>query len=235
MSFERMLNLIGPEGAAKLAAAKVAVFGLGGVGSFAAEGLARAGIGTLVLVDADTVAESNLNRQLIALKSTVGRKKAEVMRERILDINPSAAVTAFDVFFDADTRELFDFSLYDYVADCIDTITSKLLLIKASAECGTPIISSMGMGNRLKPELIKYADIRGTKICPVAKIMRRELKRLGIEKLDVVYSEEEPLRPLAQAAENGRHPPASISFVPPVAGMMMAAKNVNAILAKSRG
>jgi len=214
----RTALLLGPAALENLTAARVAVFGLGGVGGHAAEALARCGVGALDLVDGDTVSESNLNRQIVALHSTLGLPKAEVMALRVRDINPDCAVTAHVVFFDAATAPQFDFTQYDYVLDAIDTVTSKLLLIELCRAAGTRIISCMGAGNKLDPARFEVADIYATSVCPLAKVMRQELRRRGIPALKVVYSREEP-------AVSAR-PPGSIAFVPSVAGLMMAGQAV---------
>jgi len=210
----RTALLLGEEAIARLAQARVAVFGIGGVGSFAAEALARAGVGVLDLIDNDAISMSNLNRQLVALHSTIGQNKAEVMRERARDINPAGRVTAHPVFFDASAKDYFDFSKYDYVVDAIDTVSSKLLLVELCEKAGTRIISCMGAGNKLNPTRFEVADIYATSVCPLAKVMRKELRKLGIAKLKVVYSKEEPV--------SSARPPGSVSFVPSVAGLVLA-------------
>jgi tRNA A37 threonylcarbamoyladenosine dehydratase len=217
----RTALLLGPLALDKLAAARVAVFGLGGVGGHAAEALARGGVGALDLVDGDTLSESNLNRQIVALHSTLGRPKAEVMAERVRDINPDCEVNAHAVFFDASTANAFVFTRYDYVLDCIDTVASKLLLIELCRAAGTRVISCMGAGNKLDPSRFEIADIYATSVCPLAREMRRELRRRGVPALKVVYSKEEPVT-------NAR-PPGSVSFVPSVAGLMMAGEAVREI------
>lgn len=222
--FSRTARLIGEPAVNILKNSSVAVFGVGGVGSFAAEALARAGVGRLCLVDNDTVNESNINRQIIALHSTLGQKKAQAAAERIADINPNADVTAVCEFYDSTTAESFDLSCFDYVIDAIDTVTSKLLLIENAKKCGTPIISSMGTGNKLNPSLFEITDISKTSVCPLARVMRRELKNRGIYKLKVVYSKEKPRKPKTDEPmpEGKRQIPASISYVPSVAGLMLA-------------
>ena len=225
--FSRTDMLIGKDASARLAAADVIVFGVGGVGGYVCEALARAGVGGIALVDHDTVEITNINRQITALTSTLGRKKADVMRDRILDINPNCRVTVHDVFFNAETAGNFDFSKYRYAVDAIDTVTSKLLIAKLCEDAGTALISCMGTGNKLDPSRFRVDDIYKTSGCPLARVMRRELKRLGIKKLTVLYSPEEPKKRTEEAssAETGRKiPPATISFVPPVAGMMIAGK-----------
>lgn len=225
--YSRTKMLIG-DGVEKLKAASVIVFGCGGVGSYAVEALARAGIGHIAVVDADTVAPSNLNRQLIATADTVGRPKAEVERERILSVNPECNVEAFELFYGAETAHLIDLTKYDYVCDAIDSVTSKLLLAVNCKEAGVPIISSMGTGNKLDPSAFKITDISKTSVCPLAKVMRRELKARGISHMKVLYSEEKPKAPHLIADEKDapapgkRSTPASISFVPGTAGLMIA-------------
>ncbi|MCL2495363.1 MAG: tRNA threonylcarbamoyladenosine dehydratase [Oscillospiraceae bacterium] len=216
--FSRTALLLGPAALDKLAAARVAVFGLGGVGGHAAEALARCGVGALELVDGDTVSESNLNRQIVALRSTLGRPKAEVMAARVRDINPACDVTGRVIFFDAGTASQFNFCEYDYVLDCIDSVTCKLLLIELCHSANTKIISCMGAGNKLDPSRFEIDDIYSTSVCPLAKIMRQELRRRGVPALKVVYSREEPVT-------NAR-PPGSVAYVPAVAGLIMAGEAV---------
>lgn len=235
--FARTEKLIGKDALNKLTHSHVAVFGLGGVGSFATEALARAGVGELTLVDFDVVDETNLNRQLFALHSTIGLPKTEVARDRIADINPQTAVHAKNIRFDAQTANDFDFSAFNYVIDAVDTVTSKLLLAEICTRQNVPIISCMGTGNKLEPTLFEVADIFQTKVCPLAKVMRRELKRRGVTRLKVVYSEEEPTKPtFVEAAEpslvssSAKVSPASISFVPPVAGMILAAEVIKDLI-----
>ena len=196
-TFARTELLIGEDGLKKLRKARVAVFGIGGVGGYVAEALARSGVGSLDLIDRDKVCLSNLNRQIIALHSSIGRYKTEVMRERILDINPEARVEAHNCFYLPETKDEFDFSSYSYVVDAVDTVTAKLSLAEQAQKAGTPIISSMGAGNKLNPFLFETADIYETSVCPLARVMRRELRKRGIEHLKVVYSKE--------AAPSARH------------------------------
>lgn len=219
--FERTALLMGEEGVERLNASRVAVFGVGGVGGFAVEALARAGVGALDLFDHDTVALSNLNRQIIATHETVGRLKVEVMKERILSINPEAKVTLHPVFFLPENRDAFDFSVYDYVIDAIDTVSGKLSIIEKAKEAGVPVISAMGAGNKLDPTKFLVTDISKTKVCPLAKVMRRELKKRNITDVKVVYSEEEPVN-TGKFGENGKPLPGSCSFVPSVAGLILA-------------
>lgn len=211
----------------KLYNAHVAVFGLGGVGSYTVEALARAGVGRLTIVDDDVVAESNLNRQLYALHTTVGMLKVQVAAARIADINPDCEVDARVVRFDKTTAETFDFAAFDYVVDAIDTVTSKLLLIELCVGCGTPIISCMGTGNKLHAELLRVADISKTDVCPLAKVMRHELKKRGITRgVKAVYSPEPPLTPKQLETTSKRQTPGSVSFVPSVAGLLIAGEAV---------
>ncbi|MBE5785235.1 MAG: tRNA threonylcarbamoyladenosine dehydratase [Clostridiales bacterium] len=230
--YSRTALLLGEEGVLRLRRAAVAVFGIGGVGSFAAEALARAGVGRLLLVDPDAVSVSNINRQLIALHSTVGRNKAEVMKTRIADIDPATNVTALPVFYDASTAGEIDLSEFDYVVDAIDTVSSKLLLIERATAAGVPVISSMGAGNKLDPAAFEAADIYETSVCPLARVMRRELKKRGITSLRVVYSREEALKPVISSEElfpGKRQIPGSISFVPSAAGLILAGEVVRTL------
>lgn len=224
--------LFGDAAVERLKLCRVIVFGLGGVGSFAAEALARAGIGAIELVDHDVVDITNLNRQLVALHSTLGRKKTEVMKERILDINPDALVTAHDVFLTPETAKRFDFHKYDAVADAIDTVSAKLLLAELCHKAGTPLVSSAGTGNKLDPTRLVVGDIFETSVDPLARVMRRELKKMGIPKLKVVYSAEEPRKPRLRSDEitARRSIPASCSFVPPAAGMILAGEVVRELI-----
>ena len=226
--FSRSELLLGEDGARRVYGSRVAVFGIGGVGGHAAEALARAGVGKIDLIDADTVSVSNLNRQIVALGSTVGRAKVEVMRERILDINPDCVVTAHKIFYSEENADGIDFSSYDYVIDAIDTVKSKLLLIERANAAGVRIISSMGAGNKLDPTAFEVADIYKTSVCPLARVMRTELRRRAIPSLKVVYSKEEPSRAVADDSGT-RHAPGSISFVPSVAGLILAGEVIKDI------
>ena len=235
--FVRTRMLIGEDGCKALSRTRVAVFGLGGVGGSCAEALARAGVGALDIIDNGIVEPSNINRQVIATHSTVGMPKTQAMRERILDINPNCRLVLHDCFFLPDTADAFDFSHYDYVADCVDTVTAKLLLIERAYQAGVPIISCMGAGNKLDPTAFRVADIYDTSICPLAKTIRKECRKRGIEHLKVVYSTEPALEPqLASdvpAPPPGRNSlPGSVSFVPPVAGMIMAGEIVRDLMAR---
>ena len=227
--FSRTEKVLGREALEKLRRSRVAVFGLGGVGGYAGEALARSGVGRLDLVDHDRVSVSNLNRQLYATHSTLGRYKAEVAAERVKDINPDCDVRIRCVFFLPDTQDQFDFTEYDYVVDAIDTVKGKLTLIEAARAAGTPVISSMGAGNKTDPTAFRVADIAQTSVCPLARVMRTECRRRGIDRLKVVYSTEPPVRPQAHgvpaAPEPGaarRDVPGSVAFVPSVAGLILA-------------
>lgn len=226
---ERTEMLFGKENVEKLKNKKVIVFGIGGVGGNVCEALARTGVGFIDLVDNDTVSLSNINRQVIALHSTVGRKKTEVMKERILDINPSINVNIFDIFYTRENQDIFDFTKYDYVIDAIDTVSGKIALVEKCTMVGTPIISSMGTGNKVNPLAFKVADINKTSMCPLARVMRNELRKRGIKKLKVVYSEEEPKTPFAEPI-NGRIPPSSCAFIPPVAGLIIASEVIKELM-----
>lgn len=231
--FSRTQLLLGKESMERLRNARVAVFGVGGVGGFTVEALARSGVGTLDLIDDDKVCFSNLNRQIIATHRTIGRLKVEVAKERVLDINPEAIVNIYPTFYLPETAGQFDFTQYDYVVDAIDTVSGKLMLVEQAKAAGVPIISSMGAGNKLDPTAFKVADIYKTNVCPLAKVMRRELKKRGIDKLKVVYSEEMPLTPLEveddvdTVPEDSTHAkrrqtPGSTAFVPSVVGLIIA-------------
>lgn len=226
--FERTALLLGKASVARLARKRVAVFGVGGVGGFVCEGLVRAGIGAIDIVDKDTVALSNINRQLIALHSTVGKNKVDVLEERLKDINKNLIIKKYKCFFLPETSETFDFREYDYVVDAIDTVTGKIELILKAKEAGVPIISAMGAGNKLEPAGFQVSDIYKTSVCPLARVMRRELKKRGVDKLKVVYSKEEPIKP--QFEEGEEVVPGSISFVPPVVGLIIAGEVVKDLI-----
>lgn len=229
--------LIGSEGVARLARSRVAVFGLGGVGSHAAEALARAGVGHLELIDADVVESSNINRQLPALHSTIGQPKVLVLKERFLDINPQIKITPRQEFYCPENGSQFLHSELDYVVDAIDTVSSKIDLIARCLAMSIPVISSMGTGNRLDPGAFRVADISTTSVCPLARVVRRGLRLKGIEKgVEVVYSVETPLRPreLAGNPRSGKRPPGSISFVPAVAGFLLAGVVIRRLLGYTR-
>ncbi len=250
----RTAKIIGKENIDKLTSARVAVFGVGGVGGFVVEALTRSGIGHIELIDHDMVALSNLNRQIIATHDTIGRDKVDVMKERILSINPDAEVVTHKCFFLPENKDDFDFSKYTYVVDAVDTVTAKISIIEEAKKAGVPVISSMGTGNKLDPTKFEVADISKTSVCPLAKVMRRELKKRGISHVKVVYSKEEAIAPIAEAAatqcleqnneavvaqDTGKHSeetvgrkkiaPGSISFVPSVAGLIIAGEVIKDI------
>lgn len=241
--FSRTELLLGQDSIQKLSEKRVAVFGIGGVGGYVTEALARSGVGALDLIDKDTVSISNINRQIIALTSTVGKYKTEVMKERILDINPDLQVKTYNMFYLPETADQFDFTRYDYVVDAIDTVTAKIQIILQAQEAGVPVISAMGCGNRTDPTKLTVTDLFRTSQDPLARVMRRELKRRGVQRLKVVYSTEPAIRPLEpdsscqkpcsnspereQAPAGRRSLPGSTSFVPPAAGMMLAAAVIN--------
>ncbi len=222
--FIRTEMLIGEEGLNALLSSRVCVFGVGGVGSYAVEALARSGVGKIDLVDADTVCESNINRQIIATHKTLGMYKVDAEKDRILEINPNCEVGVYRMFYLPENAGDIDMSVYDYVVDAVDTVTAKIEIIKRAKEAGTPVISSMGAANKLDPTAFEVADIYKTQVCPLAKVMRRELKKRGIESLKVVYSREEAIKPLRlEEEQTGRRvTPASIAFVPSVAGLIVA-------------
>ena len=222
--FSRLQTLVGEEALNKLKAAHVAVFGIGGVGGYVAEALARSGISNLDLIDKDTVSITNLNRQIVALHSTIGRPKVEVMKERILDINPAVCVRTWECFYLPQTKDEFDFSQYDYVVDAVDTVTAKLALIEQAKKCGTPIICSMGAGNKLDPAAFEVADISKTSVCPLARVMRQECKKRGFTDVKVVYSKEKPVLKTEV--------PASCAFVPSAAGLIIASEVVRDLINK---
>lgn len=246
--FSRTELLIGTDGIRRLRNARVAVFGIGGVGGHVVEALARSGVGTLDLIDDDRVCLTNLNRQIIATHSTIGEYKVDVAKRRVLDINPEAVVHTYKTFFMPETASEFDFTVYDYVVDAIDTVTGKIQLILQAEESHTPVISSMGAGNKMDPAAFRVADIYQTSVCPLAKVMRRELKKRGISKLKVVYSEEVPCEPAAagtaeamtgeDTASKGdmtvrkKRIPGSNAFVPSVAGLIMAGEVVKDLMRK---
>lgn len=225
--FSRTAALLGDDAVARLSRAHVAVFGIGGVGGYVCEALARSGVGALTLFDRDTVSRSNLNRQIIALHSTLGRPKVEVMRERILDINPAARVETCHIFYSPENADQFDLSRYDFIADCIDTVSAKVELICRAAAAGTPLIASMGTGNKLDPTRLTVTDLAKTEGCPLARVMRYELRKRGITHLPVVFSDEPSAQKQATPAEAGRRStPASSAFVPSAAGLIIAAEIV---------
>ena len=224
----RTAMILGDEAIARLGSSRVAVFGIGGVGSFVVEALARAGVGTLDLIDSDKVAKSNINRQLIALHSTIGRYKTEVAAERVKDINPDASVNEYRCFYLPEEEDKFPFADYDYIVDAVDTVTAKIGLAKAGQKYGVPVISIMGTGNKIDPSMFEVCDIYKTSVCPLAKVMRRELKKRGITKLKCVYSKEIPMKHKPGSSEDARTP-GSVSFTPPVAGMIAASEVIKDI------
>ena len=241
--FSRTELLLGTKAMEKLAGARVAVFGIGGVGGYTVEALVRSGIGEIDLIDSDTVSLTNLNRQIIATKSSIGKYKVDVMRERIMDINPDVKVHVHKCFYLPETKDQFDFSQYDYVVDAVDTVTAKIEIILQAKRCNVPVISCMGAGNKLDASAFRVADIYRTKTCPLARVMRRELKKRGVRKLKVVYSEEKPTRPLEDMSiscrthcicppgtkhkcTERRDIPGSVAFVPSVAGLIIAGEVV---------
>lgn len=228
--FSRTQLLLGEAAMEKLASSRVAVFGLGGVGGYTVEALARSGVGALDLIDGDKIALTNLNRQILATRKTVGEYKADVACARVAEINPDCRVTAHKVFFMPECAAQFDFTKYDYVVDAIDTVTGKLTIIENAVKCGVPVISCMGAGNKLDATAFEVADIYKTSVCPLARVMRRELKKRGIEKCKVVYSKEEPVKP--DGAEDGERVPASIAFVPSVAGLILAGEVIKDLIGK---
>jgi len=228
--FSRTELLIGSDGINKLQSYRVAVFGVGGVGGYVVEALVRCGIGSIDIIDNDKVHITNLNRQIIATYSTLGRYKVDVAEERIKDINPNCKVTKFNTFFTPETSSEFDFSKYDYVVDAIDTVSGKIELVMKCNAAEVPIISSMGAGNKMHPEMFEISDIYKTSVCPLAKVMRQELKKRRIKKLKVVYSKEPPIKPVSNDSTDKRVP-GSISFVPSVAGLIIAGEVVNDLLA----
>lgn len=235
--FVRTEMLLGTKALERLQRASVAVFGLGGVGGYTVEALARSGIGRLDLIDSDTISLSNLNRQILATRSTVGMRKVDAARERILDINPGCVVNTYAVFYTPETAGQFDFSVYDYIVDAIDTVTGKLALAEQASRTGTPIISCMGTGNKLDAGAFEVADISKTSMCPLARVMRRELGKRGIRHLKVVYSKEEALSPTGweeeAAALGKRQIPGSVAFVPGAAGLLLAGEVVRHIAKES--
>ena len=245
--FSRTQLLLGPEGMEKLKNARVAVFGIGGVGGYAVEALARSGVGALDLIDDDLVCLTNINRQIIATTKTVGRHKVDVAEERVHDINPHCVVRTYKTFYMPETADQFDFKEYDYIIDAIDTVTGKLELIVRAQEAGTPIISSMGAGNKLDPTAFEVADLYKTSVCPLAKVMRRECRKRGIKHLKVVYSKEEPIRPLEDMSiscrkhcicppgaerkcTERRDIPGSTAFVPSVVGLIIAGEVIKDLI-----
>ena len=242
--FSRTRLVFGKEAMDRLKGSRVAVFGVGGVGGYTVEALARSGVGAIDIIDNDKVCLTNINRQIIATTKTVGKYKVDVAKERIEEINPDCKVTAFRTFYMPETADRFDFTQYDYVVDAIDTVTGKIALIENAKKAGTPIISSMGAGNKVDPTAFEVADIYKTSVCPLARVMRYELKRRGIKKLKVVYSKEKPIPPIADEDPNGengclskadkvpgkRQVPGSTAFVPSVAGLIIAGEVIKDII-----
>ena len=244
--YSRTELLLGQDGMEKLSRARVAVFGIGGVGGYTVEALARGGVGALDLIDDDRVCLTNLNRQIFATRKTVGKYKVDVAEERVHEIDPNTQVTVYRCFYTPETADQFDFSQYDYVVDAIDTMTGKLELAQRAWESGTPVISSMGADNKLDPTAFRVADINRTRVCPLARVMRRELKKRGVKKLKVVYSEEKPITPIedmaiscrahcicppgtARKCTQRRQVPGSNAYVPAVAGLICAGEVINDI------
>lgn len=229
--FSRTKMLLGEENMEKLKCSRIAIFGLGGVGGHCAEALARCGVGHLSLIDNDTVSVTNINRQLIALSSTVGRLKTEVMRERILDINPDVDIKVFNTFYLPENADSIPLNEYDFIIDAIDTVSAKVELALRAQQYGINIISSMGTGNKTDPTKLTVTDIYKTEMCPLARVMRRELKNRGVKALKVVYSNEKALTPVyVEESDSGRNIPGSTSFVPSVAGLIIASQVVNSII-----
>lgn len=247
--FSRTQLVFGKEAMDRLKGSRVAVFGVGGVGGYAVEALARSGVGAIDIIDDDKVCLTNINRQIIATTKTVGNYKVDVAKERIEEINPDCKVTAFKTFYMPETADRFDFTQYDYVVDAIDTVTGKIALIENAKKAGTPIISSMGAGNKVDPTAFEVADIYKTSVCPLARVMRYELKRRGIKKLKVVYSKEKPIPPIDDEDPNGengclskadkvpgkRQVPGSTAFVPSVAGLIIAGEVIKDIIGYKAG
>ncbi len=231
--FSRTEMLIGKDAIATLKNSRVAVFGAGGVGGYVIEALARSGVGEIDIIDNDTVSESNINRQIFALRSTIGSLKTEIARKRILDINPDCKVTLFETFVLPENIDNFDFSCYDYIVDAIDTVSGKLAIIEKAYNEGIPVISSMGTGNKLDPTKFAVTDISKTSVCPLARVMRYELKKRGIKKLKVLFSTEEPIKPNADRDERGKIPPGSISFVPSVAGLIIGGEVIKDLIKRT--
>lgn len=228
--FSRTQLLYGEEAMKRFASARVAVFGIGGVGGYVVEALARSGIGALDLIDHDTVSLTNLNRQIIATMDTIGEMKVDVAARRVASISPDCTVRTYPVFYLPETQDQFDFTLYDYVVDAIDTVTGKLAIIENAKKAGVPVISSMGAGNKIHPAMFEVADIYQTSVCPLAKVMRRECKKRGIDSLKVVYSKEQALTPSGETKEevSGKKViPGSTAFVPSVAGLIIAGEIIN--------
>lgn len=230
--FLRTEFLIGQDGIEKLKNARVAIFGIGGVGGYVAEALTRCGIGTIDIIDSDTINLSNLNRQIYALHSTLGQYKVDAAKQRMLDINPNITVNTYKTFYLPKTSHLFNFKNYDYIVDAIDTVTGKIELVMKAQEANTPIICSMGTGNKMNPAMLEVSDIYKTSVCPLAKVMRQELKKRKVKKLKVVYSKETPIKPIQINNTDNKRTPGSNSFVPPTAGLIIASEVIKDILSK---
>ena len=228
--YTRTAYVLGEESIEKLLCARVAVFGVGGVGGYVCESLARSGVGNIDIFDKDVVSLSNINRQIIALHSTVGRPKVEVMKERILDINPDCKVNTYEVFYLPENADEYDLSKYDYIVDAVDTVSAKIEIISRAKAHGVKVISAMGAGNKTDPTAFKVADIQKTEGCPLARVMRRELKKRGIGKLKVVYSPEEPIKSPYFDPESGKNLPGSLSFVPSVMGLIMSGEVIKNLI-----
>jgi len=228
--FSRTELLIGENALKKLKESRVAVFGVGGVGGYVVEALVRCGLGNIDIIDNDTVCESNINRQIIATKKTIGKPKVEAAEERILEINPNVIVNKYSTFYTPQTSAQFDFSKYDYVVDAIDTVSAKLSLIEKAKAAGIPIICAMGAGNKLDPTKFEVTDISKTSVCPLARVIRTELKKQKIKNVKVVYSKEIPTKPRIKELNNGKQPPGSISFVPSAVGLIIAGEVVKDLI-----
>ena len=230
--FSRTELLLGDKAMKKLKASRVAIFGIGGVGGYTFEALVRSGIGTLDIIDKDTVSLSNINRQIIALHSTVGMPKVRAAEIRALDISPKVRINTYELFYNSETASLFDFKDYDYIVDAVDTVSAKIDLVIRADENGVPIISSMGAGNKLDPTMFEVSDIYKTSVCPLARVMRRELKNRGIKKLKVVYSKEQPTAPVVTEKDpvTKKTTPGSVSFVPSVVGLIIASEVVKDLI-----
>lgn len=229
--FSRTSMLIGEENVKKLSGCHIAVFGIGGVGGYVVEALARSGVGKLDLIDSDTVNITNINRQIIATHDTLGISKVDAEKERVRSINPDIKVSIYNTFYLPENSAEFDFTKYDYIIDAVDTVTAKIEIIVNAKKVGTPVISCMGTGNKLNPTLFEVSDIYKTSVCPLARVMRRELKQRGIKSLKVVYSKEEPIKSEIADSETGKTVPASISFVPSVAGLIIAGEVIKDLIA----
>ncbi len=233
--YARTEMLLGGEAMARLRAARVAVFGVGGVGGFVVEALARSGVGALDLVDNDLVCLTNLNRQIVALRSTLGRYKVDAAAERVADIDPEIVVRTYKTFYLPETADMFDLARYDYVVDAVDTVAAKLTLAERAREAGTPLISALGTGNKLDPAQLAIGDIYETSVCPLARVMRRELRRRGVKRLKVLWSREEPIKPLFPAEQpqaSRRAVPGSTAFVPSAGGLLIASEVVRDLIGR---